>query len=471
MNTYVVGGALAVLLLTLAGTPSPAPATLSRTAQPRTVEVHREYGQGPATIPRGVPRLLLTFHGRKGDKVLLGTSTSSLEPCHKVSLRGRSGTVAPWHDKFWRLPARGRYTFDYRRCFADNDASVQLVRVRLRPLPVGGGSVLLGDRKRDWAYVDAGTVVIPRRGRVQVRPTSTESEAPWSALYLRGAPRLDILNWHQDRVPVAVYLEAGSPVANEQGEMMVQDLALVPKAGQRVILMPGDHWVRVRATRARSVPGTLDGAAVPVSAKVPFQEVGVRFRSEGDQWVTATVNGQLASRSLHSLALVGADGRTLVGLNHATSGFGGAAGVADLWYLPTAGRYRLMVRTDPAHESGSITLSTVRELDAEMPAGGETLAFTAQEPGEWVLATGQLANGPYTLSAEATGMTEWRAFANSLPFVLCLRSFCDFGTSANLTPDSTSGFPPLLSEGQWIFLVAFGAGQTGTVWLRLTPTP
>lgn len=466
MNRYVVSGAVLGLLLTLTSIPSPAPAAPSGTAQAGTIKVHREYGQGPVKLRGGVDRVLITFHGRKGDRVLLEPSLTSLDPCHTVSLRGRSGTVEPWSDRFWRLPAGGRFTFDYRLlCSVTYRDWPQLVKVRLHPLPINNGSVLLGSRK-DGAYVDAGTVVVPQRGRVQVRSTST-TDGPWSALYLRGAPRLDILNWHQDRFMTAVYLEAGSPIANEQGEMMVQDQALVPQAGQRVILMPARKQLRVRATRARSVPGTLDGAAVPVSADQRYQEVGVRFASEGDQWVTATVSGPLGSRSLRSLAMVGPHGHTLVGLDQATMGVG-----ADLWHLPIAGRYRLMARTDLRRSTGHIALTTVRQLDAEMPTDGQPLAFTAQEPGEWVLATGQLADESYQLTAEATGGTEWRAFANSQPFALCRSSFCDQGgTFEYLTPDnpSTGSFYPLHDEGPWIFLVAFGAGQSGTVSLRLTP--
>ena len=135
----------------------------------------------------------------------------------------------------------------------------------------------------------------------------------------------------------------------------------------------------------------------------------MRFTSAGDQWVTATASGPLAGRSLTQLALTGPDGSTLVGLNTAT------VGSVDLWYLPEPGSYRLTARTDPEHETGSITVSSVRELDAEMPADGQPLAFTAQKPGEWVVATGQLDQPPYQLSAEATGATDWRAYASTAP--------------------------------------------------------
>ena len=127
-------------------------------------------------------------------------------------------------------------------------------------------------------------MVVPRRGRVQVRPTSTRLEAPWCALYLEGAPMLDIANWHQEyeRSPQAIYLEAGAPVANELGTMApATGVPLVPRAGQRVILVPGENRVRARATKTRTVPGTLDGAAVAVAAERRYQEVGVRFRSDG----------------------------------------------------------------------------------------------------------------------------------------------------------------------------------------------
>ncbi len=76
---------------------------------------------------------------------------------------------------------------------------------------------------------------------------------------------LDIANWHQEieRSPQAIYLEAGAPVANELGTMaLATGEPLVPRAGQRVILVPAENRVRARATKTRAVPGMLDGAAV-----------------------------------------------------------------------------------------------------------------------------------------------------------------------------------------------------------------
>ena len=469
MFRYALGGIALALLLTVAGSPSPAPATVPSQAgsQAGTLKVHREYGQGPVTIPSGVKRLRLTFHGREGDKVALIESATSYDPCGKVSLRDPSGKVAAWLGSAWRLPAAGRYSFVVTRCQAAEEAFAQLTKIRLRPLPVDGDPRVLKYQDRG-AYEDWATVVVPRRGRVQVRSTSTRLEAPWGTLHLEGYPMLDIANWHAEyeRSPQAIYLEAGAPVANELGTMaLATGESVVPRAGQRVILVPAENRVRARATKTRAVPGTLGGAPVAVAAERRYQEVGVRFRSAGDQWVTARVDGQLASRSLTQLALTGPDGSTLVGLNHSTMGEW-----PDLWYLPAAGSYRLTVRTDPEHRSGTVRLSTVRELEAEMPADGQPLAFTAQEPGEWVLATGQLDDPPYALSAEAVGATQWSAFANFLPLQLCRGSFCADYSSAHLTPQSpVQNFMPLSDEGRYLFLVTFGAGQTGTVSLRLNP--
>ena len=448
MNKFFSGLAVVALLLT--------PLAIISPAQAATLKVQREYGQGPVTIPAGVDRVEIVFHGRKGNTVRVD------EPCGKVSLRGPSGRVARWIDGTWRLPAPGRYSFVLTRCRAHEEASAQLTKIRLRPLPVDGDPEVLRYR---GTYEDWATVVVPRRGRVQVRPTASHMESPWFALYLRGAPLLDIANWHQEheRSPQAVYLEAGAPVANELGTMATSVEPLVPRAGQRVILLPSNSRVRARATRTRPVPATIDGAAVAVAAERRYQEVGVRFTSAGDQWVTATASGALAGRWLTQLALTSPDGSTLVGLNTAT------VGSLDLWYLPEPGRYRLTVRTDPKHETGSITVSSVRKLDVEMPADGQPLAITAQEPGEWVVATGQLDQPPYQLSAEAVGATHWRAVANTYPFVLCRSSFCDQGSGATITPESPTHYPPLQVAGHYVFLVAFDAGQTGTVSLRLAP--
>jgi hypothetical protein len=232
-----------------------------------------------------------------------------------------------------------------------------------------------------------------------------------------------------------------------------------------VILFPGQRKVRARALRSSVVPAVLDGAAVPVSAPRSYAEVGASFESAGDQWVTADVEGSLASRSESQLALVDATGETLVGLGQATFG-----GMPDLWYLPEPGRYRLMVRTDPGHGSGTVRLSTARVLDQQMPADGTPLAFTARQPGEWMLATGHLGKGSYQLTAEAQGTTEWTAAANILPFFVCRIAFCGDSRSALLTQDISSNYFPMQVEGDWLYLVALGEGQTGTVSLRVTPT-
>jgi hypothetical protein len=450
MTKFFSGLVVVALLLT--------PLAITSPAQAVTVKVHREYGQGPVAIPAGVDRVEIVFHGRKGNTVRVG------QPCDKATLRGPSGRVERWLRGAWRLPAGGRFSIVLTGCEAEKKTFAQLTKIRLRTLAVDGDAQVL-THGRTGAYEDWANVVVPRHGRVQVRPTSSPADAPWCALHLEGAPRLDIANWHAEyeRSPRAIYLEAGSPVANELGEMSPTVEALVPQAGQRVILVPCAKRLRARATKVRPVPATVDGAAVGLAADRRYQEVGVRFTSAGDQWVTAAVAGRLASRSLTPLALTGPDGSTLVGLNTAT------VGSLDLWYLPEPGRYRLTVRTDPEHETGSITVSSVRELDAEMPADGQPLAFTAQEPGEWVVATGRLDHPPYLLSAQAVGATEWRAVANAVPFVLCRSSFCDQGTGATITPEYPTHYPPLQVAGRYVFLVAFGAGQTGTVSLRLVP--
>ena len=282
MNKFFSGLAVVALLLT--------PLAITSPAQAVTLKVHREYGQGPVTIPAGVDRVEIVFHGRKGNTVRVG------QPCDKATLRGPSGRVGRWLRGAWELPASGQYSFLLTGCKAQKKASAQLTKIRLQPLPVDGDPRVVVDRSRG-AYGEWTTVVVPPRGRVQVRLTSTPKDAPWCALYLEGAPMLDVANWHQEyeRSPRVIYLEAGVPVSNELGTMAPwSGEPLVPRAGQRVVLGPCEDGLRARATRTRLVPGTLDGAPVAVAAERRYQEVGVRFTSAGDQWVTAAVDGPLA---------------------------------------------------------------------------------------------------------------------------------------------------------------------------------
>src|SRR5687768_4090888 len=185
MSRYVSGGIALALLLTVAGSPPPAPATVP--SQADTLKVHREYGQGPVTIPAGVERVRITFHGRAGNTVDLNETATHGDPCGKVSLRGPSGTIGRWLRGAWRLPAAGRYSFVVTRCEAQDKASAQLTRIRLRQLRVDGDARVVtyggGGAYEVWT-----TVVVPRRGRVQVRPTSSLLVAPWCAMYLEGAP-------------------------------------------------------------------------------------------------------------------------------------------------------------------------------------------------------------------------------------------------------------------------------------------
>ena len=280
MNKFFSGLAVVALLLT--------PLAIISPAQAATLKVQREYGQGPVTIPAGVDRVEIVFHGRKGNTVRVD------EPCGKVSLRGPSGRVARWIDGTWRLPAPGRYSFVLTRCRAheedlspaDEDPSPAVAR-RRRPRGVEVPRDLrgLGHRGRPSARSRAG------------RPTAAHMESPWFALYLRGAPLLDIANWHQEheRSPQAMYLEAGAPVANELGTMCHERGTARARAGQR------SSSCRPTAGSAPAPPGPARSRhdrrrGRGMAAERRYQEVGVRFTSAGDQWVTATASGALAGR-------------------------------------------------------------------------------------------------------------------------------------------------------------------------------
>ena len=230
MNKFFSGLAVVALLLT--------PLAITSPAQAVTLKVHREYGQGPVTIPAGVERVEIVFHGRRGNTV-----RGRQQPCGKVSLRGPSGRVARWLGGAWRLPAPGRYSFVLTGCQAQRKASAQLTKIRLRPLPVDGDARVLRYRSRG-AYEDWATVVVPRRGRVQVRPTSTPMEAPWGALYLEGAPMLDIANWHAGVRTFAAGRSTSRPARRWPTSWARWRRRpaepLVPRAGQRVILVPAE---------------------------------------------------------------------------------------------------------------------------------------------------------------------------------------------------------------------------------------
>ena len=119
MNKLFSGLAVVALLLT--------PLAITSPAQAVTLKVHREYGQGPVTIPAGVDRVEIAFHGRKGNTVRVG------QPCDKATLRGPSGRVDRWLRGAWRLPTGGRFSIVLTGCEAKRKTFAQLTKIRLRP--------------------------------------------------------------------------------------------------------------------------------------------------------------------------------------------------------------------------------------------------------------------------------------------------------------------------------------------------
>lgn len=422
----------------------------------------RRRGDGPAFLGPGVDRLRLAFQGRTGDLVRLDHAPDGPVPCRRLMLRRHGRAVAPTYDGIWRLPSTGRFTFVLRRCadVTKGREQVQLIKMRVRRLTVDGREVGL-PRRRSAAYDDAWAMRVPAQGRVQVRSVS-RSDAPFDVLYVPHAPRRSVSSWHQDWMPTAVFLAAGTPVANERAEMASDGTSIVPRAGQTVLLTRGDPASRAVATRTHTDRGALDVAPLRVRAEHAFEEVGASFWSRGDQWVTAVVAGRLGARSLRDLALVGPDGRTVVGLNQASSDHT----VPDLWPVSAPGRYRLLVRSDRRHRTGTVALRTVRTIDAPVPDDGSVLTVTAAKPGEWILATGDVPAGFRDVRVTAGGV-DWRVDAHTLPFEPCRSAFCDAFGGTHVLPGKGPGL--VRGPGRFAYLVAFGAGHGGTVQLNLGP--
>lgn len=179
--------------------------------------------------------------------------------------------------------------------------------------------------------------------------------------------------------------------------------------------------------------------------------------------MSAVVAGRLDGRTLRDLALVGPDGRTVVGLNQASSDHT----VPDLWPVSAPGRYRLLVRSDRTHPTGTVELRTVRTIDTLVPADGSALTVTAARPGERVLALGDVPSGFHDVRVTATGAGDWRVDAHTLPFEPCCSSFCDPFGWAHVLPGKGPGL--VRGPGRFVFLVTFGARGGGPLQLSLGP--
>ena len=248
------------------------------------------------TIPAGVDRVEITFHGRKGDPVRID------EPCDKVSRVRIVGEGGPVDRRCLETAVRG----------ALRVRTSPAARPRRRPSaqPTRSTPPPARQRRRQGARRNyaAGErtrlakVVAPHHGRVQVRPTS-----PGQVLVAgpcTDAPVLNIWTWHQEYVlsPKAVYLEAGAPVANELGEMSPTAEPLVPQAGQRVILLPAENRsapAHQNPLGARHARRRGRGGGLPSGPHTKRSASGSRPRAH--HWVTAAVNGRLES-SLDAVA-------------------------------------------------------------------------------------------------------------------------------------------------------------------------
>ncbi len=435
----------------------PAPAVAAATTAIRVV---REYGDGPVTVPRGVGRVQLLFHGQKGDKVRLQPD----DGC-PVDLRAVGGAALPTPlGGLWRLPAKARYVFTYSGCHLRYRHRLQLEKLVVHRVVVDGRSVRLPARR---GYLQAVALRVPTTGRVQLAPTSTKQYGVWNEVFFPDLSRYNVGGGPDFPESEALFFEAGHRIFNFFGALPLStSSSSMVWPGQRLLVVTVDR-IRVRATSAIRVATTVDGAPLTITnGDRALRETQVEFDGTADQWVTLERTGESADSDYRFPMLLDPNGDQVLPPPLLYQPF---------WQLPVTGHYRVMVPTTKAGFTAGVRMRAVRVVDQPMPLDGSPLTLSATTPGEWVLATFSLAQYDLRrLHLEAATMTgDWQAVANVDGRYQCYGSPNDcgsfsYGTVDATQPDSTS-FGAWHPTGGWVVVLEPTPGVLGQVTVSLQP--
>ena len=234
MNKFFSGLAVVALLLTPLAIASPARAV--------TVKVQREYGQGPVTIPAGVDRVEIVFHGRRGTR-------PGRRAVRQGVAAGPVGTGGSVDRRYLEdFPAPGRYSFVLTRCRAHEEASARRRRSVSGRCPSTATPRCLRYRGTSGSWA--------RRGSPSARSRAgTAHRGAYGVALVRPVPPGRALAGHRELAPGARTFAAGRVPRGRRargqrlGTMATSVEPLVPRAGQRVILLPSNSRVRARATQ------------------------------------------------------------------------------------------------------------------------------------------------------------------------------------------------------------------------------
>lgn len=405
--------------------------------------VTREYG-GPGVQAQGPrERVRVRFEGEAGDRVDL--VADRLCRGDRVMLHRDGRRIGRGPDRLFRLPRTGSYTLGWKPCASSTDAPrLQLTKYVVTRLRVDGPALPVRTPRRGFARL--GRVRVPADGFVGVEVT-----VPYRLVLRDGsaiAPRSGI------------NLEAGRPIHFwDRSREDSRDL----RAGEPLLLVPRQSRGTFEAFAGTVSPVTVDGAGVELIVdEQRGRDTILELMGQAGQWVHVESPPQPFSY----FGLYGPDGQLVVGPGYGNS----------WWQLPTTGRYRLFPFFCCEPQLPLATTARVRSIRevAAMPTDGTPVVFTAQAPGEWILAPLTKTSPALALRVIDFSSSSWAAKATYVPSICGTRSAtdCPVGSSLAVSPTTpVASTPDVVSTarlGPWQLVVQFAPGQTGSVTLAMT---
>lgn len=431
------------------------PSTASADMSTSTLDVVRQYGDGPVAVPAAVDRATVRFDGQRGDRVRLSGGNVCPESLWLGTRRVRAEASG-----FFRLPARGEYRMTWPRCAQKRRAvQLQLQLLVVHRLHVDVRYVRVARRT---GYVEAVAVAVPEQGRVRITPSALGThDDRWAGLVLPDGTtytRRDCAHDSACEDGDTTFLEAGRPIGGWEGPYAAgpDGQSVVTKAGERVLfLTAGPVTYRARTSAVREVQ--LDGEPIDLGSVRPLQEMVLEADLLAGQWFRVE---RVSGADFLPLRFVRPDG---------TQEPGPWAGT-DFWQAPVAGTYRVLAHRWDVPVDAVVRLRSIR-VGPPLPLDGTPVEYAITTPGEWVVAPAPVP-GTYTMSVTSRFLGfDWFVDLDARD-----RYFCDIYGSDSCGESEFVHFSRLSPEPGSLgrdepatVMVGMVPDQTGSVTLSVSP--
>lgn len=392
-------------------------------------------------------RLVLVFHGTRGDRVdLLDESWFPYDLCARITLSRDGRRVSRNALAHFRLPRTGSYVFRYTPCrTAPRRHSLRLTLV---DMVSPATEVQRLPRRRGVLY--AAPIRVPSAGMLAVADPAGRG---FSALATRGE-----VEGFNGPVASLVLRPGHAPLTADTFDPSRYRVARTT-AGQRVALLHRGGGAVVAGDPAQH-PTTYDGPAVAPAGPLPQ---ALTFEGHPGAWLRAQ-DGSDTDDAAYASVLLGPDGTPRRPAPLHTLPFRGPTG---LWRLTTAGSWTLLFfpePTPPSSTAGALRAAGVTVLPPIRTDDVPT-TFVAPAPGRAVIAPAET-GGFLRLTAAYPG-GPLAAYAGAAETPVCAANGplgCGDGAYATVSVDHPVDTSPFFG---WVY-VPFTIRETGPIDLQVT---